>query len=57
MSSACDFLFHNNRNGGSDSFATWSPIPYPGSQPCLLLQENGAFLSFLYVCPEPVLVK
>ena len=25
----------------------------PGSN----LQENGAFLSFSYVCPEPVLVK
>ena len=22
-----------------------------------VLQENGAFLSFPYVCPEPVLVK
>lgn len=33
MSSACDFAFNSNREGGSDSFASWATIPYPGSQP------------------------
>ena len=29
----------------------------PVSQPCLRLRKTPLFLSFPYVCPEPVLVK
>ena len=33
LSSQCDWAFHSNREGGNDQAASWSVVPYPGSQP------------------------
>lgn len=38
-STSCDFAFHSNRDGGSDGFASWAVIPYPGSQPYSMPQK------------------
>jgi len=38
-SDSCEYAFHSNRLGGSDSFANWATIPYGGSQPYSMPQN------------------
>merc|ERR1711871_799018 len=37
-SDSCGYAFHSNRMGGSNAFASWGSIPYPGSQPYVMPQ-------------------
>ena len=41
-SRSCDFAFHSNRGGGTNSFANWASIPYPGSQPFSMPEKCDA---------------